>query len=194
MNNKKIFKWNSHYKLLLILFLLSGTVNAQHSKVFWYSFSAEFGEASSQETKLKSSVGIQFFGRSTNNSTSILSGFFANPNIYGLLTDIKNQPNVQLPTSFELKQNYPNPFNPSTNIKFALPKQSSVKIIIYDILGRNIKTLINEAKPAGIYTIQWNGKNESNIQASSGVYFYVLLAVGTDNDKFTMIKKMILLK
>lgn len=75
---------------------------------------------------------------------------------------------------FNLSQNYPNPFNPSTLISYQLPMNSNVALKIYDILGREVKTLINEQKPAGVYTVQWNGINSSGNQVGSGIYFYQL--------------------
>ena len=98
------------------------------------------------------------------------------------------------PSSFKLEQNYPNPFNPSTNIKFSLSEQSSVTIIIYDLTGRKVKTLMDGICTAGNFTVQWNGDNGFNSKVTSGIYFYSLTAGGIDKNKFTSIKKMILLK
>ena len=92
--------------------------------------------------------------------------------------------NSLLPNKYELYQNYPNPFNPATKIKYTLIRLSKVQIIIYDILGRKIRTLVNEEKPAGIYEVNWQAAN-----LPSGVYFYQLRA-GT----YVQTKKMILLK
>ncbi len=89
-----------------------------------------------------------------------------------------------IPDKFELSQNYPNPFNPMTKINFALPKQGLVTLKIYDVLGREIKTLVNEVKQAGSYSVDFNGA-----EFSSGVYFYKL----TSGD-FSDIKRMILVK
>ncbi len=97
-----------------------------------------------------------------------------------------NTKNNLIPTSFELHQNYPNPFNPSTKIAFDLPKDAKVKLVIYDILGREIKTLIhNEFRTAGKYITEFNGSN-----LASGVYFYQL----TINNEQLAIKKMVLIK
>ena len=93
------------------------------------------------------------------------------------------------PLTFTLQQNYPNPFNPSTQIQYSIPVQSNVKIVIYNILGREVKTLINEERPSGVYTITWNGTDNFGGQVASGVYFY-RIAAGT----FVQIKKMMLLK
>jgi len=89
-----------------------------------------------------------------------------------------------VPTKFSLSQNYPNPFNPVTKINFAIPKQGFVTLRIYDVLGREIKTLVNEVKTAGEYSVDFNAS-----EFSSGVYFYRLESQG-----FTDIKRMMLIK
>jgi|SRR4030095_455529 len=92
--------------------------------------------------------------------------------------------NNESPGQFSLLQNYPNPFNPETNIEFAIPKASFVKLGVYDMLGREIETLVNEELNAGTYNAKWNATNYS-----SGVYFYKLVTEG-----FTETKKMMLIK
>ncbi|MGA2668257.1 MAG: T9SS type A sorting domain-containing protein [Ignavibacteria bacterium] len=104
---------------------------------------------------------------------------FGNPN-----RKSKNENNL-IPTEFRLSQNYPNPFNPVTKIQYDLPKDVKVKLIIYDILGREVIRLVNnEFKQAGRYTVEFNGNNYA-----SGVYFYRIEA-----DKFVQSKKMVLVK
>jgi len=92
--------------------------------------------------------------------------------------------NNELPQSFSLSQNYPNPFNPVTRIKFNLPVSSDVKLVIYDVLGREIETLLNENKKPGSYEVNWDGS-----RYASGVYFYKLIT-----DEFVETKKMVLVK
>jgi len=89
-----------------------------------------------------------------------------------------------LPTDFELSQNYPNPFNPTTNIEYSIPEQSYVELKVYDILGNEVATLVNEEQSAGTYRADFIG-----IDLTSGIYFYTLKAGG-----FVETKKMILLK
>jgi hypothetical protein len=89
-----------------------------------------------------------------------------------------------LPTEFALGQNYPNPFNPTTTIKFALPKNSDVKIIVFDVLGRAVSTLVDRNFDAGNHKVSFNASN-----LSSGVYFYRIEA-----GDFTQVKKLMLLK
>jgi len=91
---------------------------------------------------------------------------------------------VNLPKEFVLLQNYPNPFNPTTSIKYSLPEQEFVSLKIFDILGNEVATLVNESKPAGNYEVQFDANN-----LSSGVYFYQLRA-----GNFTETKKLILMK
>jgi hypothetical protein len=82
---------------------------------------------------------------------------------------------MPLPTKYELAQNYPNPFNGETTIKFALPKNTDVSIMVYNTLGQKVKTLIdNKTMDAGYYHLKWNGTNDNNIMVASGVYFYIL--------------------
>ena len=90
----------------------------------------------------------------------------------------------KLPESFELKQNYPNPFNPVTTINYSIPSNGNVELKIYDILGREVATLVNETKAPGNYEVNFNAAN-----LASGVYFYQLRA-----GDFIQTKKMILLK
>jgi len=101
-----------------------------------------------------------------------------------IMTGVSNSNSSMLPGSFRLSQNYPNPFNPVTRIKYSVPVQSSVKLILYDVLGKEVKTIVNEVKPAGEYIYDLNASS-----LSSGVYFYKLEA-----DGFIDTKRMILLK
>ena len=94
-----------------------------------------------------------------------------------------------IPTKFALAQNYPNPFNPSTTIKYDVPVQSRVILNIYDGLGQLIKSLVNDMKEPGRYTVTWDGKNSNNQPAASGFY---ICRIGAGN--FSAIRKMLLLK
>lgn len=79
-----------------------------------------------------------------------------------------------LPRKVSLAQNYPNPFNPSTNIPFRLDERTPVKLTIFDILGRQVRQLLNDNLPAGAYTAQWDGKNDHGESVNSGLYLYRL--------------------
>ena len=101
----------------------------------------------------------------------------------GSITEV-NEPINLLPNTFALSQNYPNPFNPSTVISYQLPVNSNLTIKVYDVLGTEVATLINEYKPVGSYEIEFNAGG-----LSSGIYFYKLTA-----GSFSKINKMLLLK
>ncbi|MDP6500825.1 MAG: T9SS type A sorting domain-containing protein [Candidatus Marinimicrobia bacterium] len=92
-----------------------------------------------------------------------------------------------IPVEYALHQNYPNPFNPETFIHFDLPKSGHVSLMIYDILGRELVSLINQNKPVGRHKVLWNGNNSNGQPAVSGIYFYRISSNG-----FSQTKKMIL--
>ena len=81
-----------------------------------------------------------------------------------------------VPQTFALYQNYPNPFNPETSIRYQVPENTHVTLEIYNIQGQKIRHLVNEEKSAGYYTIVWDGKNDSNVGVSSGVYILQMKA------------------
>ena len=90
---------------------------------------------------------------------------------------------------FKLFQNYPNPFNPITDIQYALPTDCQVKLVIFNVLGQKIRTLVNEHQTRGFKNVRWDGKSDGGSEVSTGIYFYKLQA-----GNFTETKKMLLLK
>ena len=96
---------------------------------------------------------------------------------------------INIPQEFTLNQNYPNPFNPNTRIRYTIPQLSNVVLKVYDVLGNEIATLVNEENPAGIYEVEFNGHSGEVRNLTSGIYFYQLKA-----NNFIQTKKMILLK
>jgi hypothetical protein len=105
-------------------------------------------------------------------------------NIVGIEDEPQN-----VPLKYELAQNYPNPFNPITDIKFTLPKSQKTTLIVYDLLGRKVKTLASGTMSSGLHHVLWNGTDEFGYSVASGVYFYRL-----ETKNFTDVKKMILMK
>jgi len=101
--------------------------------------------------------------------------------LYNAVLAVNNQ---QLPVKFELAQNYPNPFNPVTSIRYSVPRQSFVLIRIYDLLGREVKTLVSEMRSTGNYEVEFNAS-----YLASGIYFYRM-----ESGDFTDVKKLVLLK
>ncbi len=126
-------------------------------------------------------------------SQLLWNNFMANPEIQPMLdsigfvsdnTDVSERIGNRIPGNYDLKNNYPNPFNPSTSIEFAISNSGFVTLKVYDVLGNELETLVNEEKSPGNYKIRFDGRN-----LSSGIYFYVLNAGGK-----TFCKKMCLLK
>ncbi|MGQ9820182.1 MAG: T9SS type A sorting domain-containing protein, partial [Candidatus Kapaibacteriales bacterium] len=94
-----------------------------------------------------------------------------------------------LPEYFSLEQNYPNPFNPSTNIEYRISSEAFVTLKVYDILGNEVATLVNEEKPAGKYKVNFSAADGNTSALTSSVYFYQL-KVGS----LIQTRKMLLLK
>lgn len=108
------------------------------------------------------------------------------------LTNIKVEiiyGDAPLPYDYELFQNYPNPFNPSTSVMFTVPKNGLVTIKVYDMLGQEVTTLVNEVVDRGVYNVIWDGKNEQGSYVSSGNYIYRMVA-----GDFVKSRKMMLIK
>jgi 5-hydroxyisourate hydrolase-like protein (transthyretin family) len=98
-----------------------------------------------------------------------------------------------LPNAYKLEQNYPNPFNPTTEIKFILPETAQLKLIIYNILGKPVKTLYDGQHKAGTFAIQWTGRDDQGKKLASGVYIYKMIAQA-QGETFIKSYQMLMLK
>jgi hypothetical protein len=103
------------------------------------------------------------------------------------ITSVSGDPGLVY--KYQLDQNYPNPFNPSTIISYSIAESEIVKVAVYDILGREVATLVNQSQNAGSYKVNWNGKNKSGQSVTSGIYLYTIKA-----GNYNSAKKMILMK
>jgi len=113
----------------------------------------------------------------------------------GIVNDVQNDENNNtVPKDFELSQNYPNPFNPTTSIEFSLPVASTVQLVVYNILGQQVATLINEQRSSGNHSVLWNATDSNGMQLSSGIYLYKMKANGNNGTSYSQVKKMVLLK
>jgi len=106
----------------------------------------------------------------------------------GVISDVPPKP-ATTPLTFRLYQNYPNPFNPKTTIRYTLPEASEVRLVIFNLLGQKIRTLVHERQPAGYHLVVWDTRDERGKPVPSGVYLYRIKA-----GRFTDIKKMILMR
>ena len=112
--------------------------------------------------------------------------------VYGSKHEVENfldEIKSMIPDDFSLGNNFPNPFNPKTKIPFSLPEPSFVSIMIYDLKGQHIRTLLYENKMTGYHTVLWDGKDKKGLQVSSGMYYY-----GIKTPNFNKFKKLVLLK
>jgi hypothetical protein len=123
--------------------------------------------------------GILEFAFAQGKGLATISGIVVYP-----LGDAVEEGTIDVPEEFSIGQNYPNPFNPSTMVSYQLPVASNVRLAVYDVLGREVRTLVNEAKKAGTYSATWNAAGRA-----SGVYFARLTAGG-----FTRAVKMVLMR
>ena len=117
----------------------------------------------------------------------------------GSVTWVEEKKSVEIPQEYKLFQNYPNPFNPTTTIRYSLPSSAKVKLSLYDLLGREIETLVNEEQSAGWKEVEWNAANVASGISTKGarqpsvglgyasvVYFYKLQALQKDGQRLDL--------
>ena len=186
-NGSYLFAWNNFYH---------GTFNGN---IFIKGANnLTFGSITQANTP--SNLGTGFFGipdaafRNVNNDSCFVMWSGQNGNnsyvtggCTGTFVGIGN--NTSDIKDFRLDQNYPNPFNPTTNISYNIPSAGLVKIVVYDVLGSEVATVLNENKIAGYYSAAFDGKN-----LASGAYYYKITFTSTDNNSFSQTKKMMLIK
>jgi hypothetical protein len=114
---------------------------------------------------------------------SVHSGFWGR---YWIPTPVDDTPVVYRTV---LKQNYPNPFNPTTTIAFSLAGEGTVEIMIFNVAGQKVRTLIDERRPAGRHTVTWDGRNDGGRRVATGVYFYRMRT-----DGYSAVRKMLILR
>ena len=120
-------------------------------------------------------------------SVSVVNAGFFNENIIGEAITAINSGDI--PVAFALGQNFPNPFNPTTTINFSIPESGHVNIMIYDILGRHVRTLVDKSHSAGNYSVMWDATDMNGSKISAGIYFYTIKA-----GNFLSTKRMLFIK
>ena len=116
-----------------------------------------------------------------------LVGTLDNP--FNLSKNIQRGDKGFIPEDFSVYQNYPNPFNPITNLRYDLPEQAQVTVIVYDQLGREVTQLVNTTQEAGFRSVQWDATDSFGKPVSAGVYLYQIRS-----GEYVQTKKMVLLK
>ena len=195
-----------YYKETLIdsLAMVSGTTNSCANKIFFGSGNDTLFGVIGLTRVYKINIAIPFIYQNYNTNfgvtkyyrhyvvgstedleTRILVGCYINGVLYGdtILTKV-NQISTEAPTLFSLSQNYPNPFNSTSNLKFQIVNTGDVKIIVYDIMGKEVQTLVNERLQPGTYEAAFDGS-----ALNSGVYFYRIVTEG-----YSETKRMLLIK
>lgn len=155
---------------------------------------AKFVFATSEKQSAKFDMGSLVFKKGSENLSSTITSIYkinGGAPQTGPSYDLDGVTSVEeeLPTKFEVTQNYPNPFNPSTTIKYSVPSATYVTIKVYNMLGQEVKTLVNKDVAPGRFSVTWNGDNNYGSKVSSGTYIYQIVA-----GDFVQAKKMILLK
>ena len=184
----------------------NSTVNGRDVNLKWATYSEQNNSHFNVERKNTSDENWNMIGKVTGsgNSNEIRNYTFADKGVntgtynYRLKQvdyngnyeyhNLSNAVVIGVPNKYELSQNYPNPFNPTTKIDFQLPRDSKVMIKLYDVSGREVRTIVNEKRTAGFYTVGFDASG-----LSSGVYFYTIIA-GFSGTEFVGTKKMVVVK
>ncbi len=174
--------------IVIMIFCISSTSTNAQTRLASYVVGNGAVVISNGNHTLSATIGQSIIGSISNTSHINNVGFWYQ--YVKTITDVEENLMLETPREFELFQNYPNPFNPTTVIRYGLPKESNVKVIVYNILGEMVNTLVDNVQKAGYYEVNWNAANNS-----SGVYFYKIMgyAPGRAGD-FVDVKKMLLLR
>ncbi len=148
----------------------------------YYEYLDVFNPYYHQSTDVLSNMDVYYLQEVTKGGVAFTAHVAKTASTTGIYTE-------NIVSEFYLLKAYPNPFNPTTTISYSIADDQKVTLTIYNTMGQKVRTLVNENRVAGRHIIEWNGRNDSNIQASSGIYFYRLNA-----GSFLQTRKMILLK
>lgn len=173
-------KFSRAFNLFFIVLFFYKPILSQHQIPFSVLSSGGTNQ-SNPSFNLIGTVSQTFIGSSTSASHQVQAGFWQ---LYHQTVSTNINNDALLPIEFKLEQNYPNPFNPNTIIRFAMPERANVLLKIYDLLGGEIITLVNEEKEAGWYNIHFNA-----VELASGFYIYKIKA-----GSYSSSKKMLIIK
>ena len=171
-------------KVLLVLVICSLWCSSIDAQTTLASYVVGNGAAviTNSNHNLSATFGQPIIGNTSNTLHSNSIGFWYQ--YAATITDVEDRWMFEIPKQFELYQNYPNPFNPTTVIRYGIPKESIVKLVVYNILGEMVKTLVENKQKAGSYEVNFNASN-----LATGIYIYRIQA-----GQFVETKKMVLMK
>jgi hypothetical protein len=168
--------------------MLAGVVMGQEQKLSNSVIANGGGVTANENFQVVGTIGQPIVGITSNATNIHKSGFWQLAEV--IVTSVETVEEETVPEDFQLHQNYPNPFNPTTTIQFALPKSSEVVLKLYDLLGREITTLVDDKLEPGEYKLQFEANG-----LPTGVYFYRIQAKNVDTGnyfietrKFTLLK------
>lgn len=175
---------------VLVLVCTGLTAFAQGMRVSSWSVNAGFSAAHLPGTTVLAIAGQNAVGATLQAGTVVTSGFMADTLWRSRVVSVEQPAETAVPLTYTLDQNYPNPFNPTTVVSWQLPEAGTVRLTIYDLLGREVATLVDRRLEAGTHHATFEGRN-----LSSGVYFYRLEASPDNGGKrFVQSRKMLLVK
>ena len=179
-----------YYQNEIIVTSLSNNKPLENSKIFLSENSNVIAEYITDNNG-QAVIDYQFDLGAEYKISAVKDGYTINLTDYApsIATDINDENNLTLPTTYSLEQNYPNPFNPSTLISFSLPEKAEITLQVFNMLGQNIKTIASGTYSAGRHIFEWDGKDNYGNQAATGIYFYRINAL-----EFSDTKKMVLLR
>lgn len=186
--------WYAWITVVLLVPVGDGTTHAQNTAVRWSAVDGGAGISAGGSTRMGSVAGQSFLGTVRNAQSFIFSGFLGGSVLLTSPLNAVDGSGSDLPSAPALLQNYPNPFNPSTTIGFQISGSGMQKVdlVLYDILGREVRSLVNDQRPPGTYKVVVDAA-----QLASGVYFY-RLRIHADGQggahDFVDTKKLVILK
>lgn len=179
---------NSKILPMVVLALwLTNAGAAQNTAVSSSSFNMGFGVSTGGNTAVKSTTGEVLVGTAEGENTRTESGFLVVLRQRQSLLAVDEVD--ALPLGYALHQNYPNPFNPSTTLQFDLPAATDIRIVVYDLLGREVVRLVDQRLEAGYHQLVWNGRDAWGRVVPTGIYITRLIT-----SEYTKSIKMLLLR
>ena len=176
----------------LLLLLSIPVARSQTGDIQWTSLNTGFAAFRGLTIQVNGVVGQSLVGFSSGTDFNIASGFLADSLLGSIITRVSGQETP--PHAYALLQNFPNPFNPTSTIRYAIARRSTVQLAVYNVLGQVIALLVDGEKEPGEYAVIWNARS-GRIAVSTGVYFYRLSVKGLDGGmEYSQTKKLILLR
>ena len=179
--------------LMLLIYPMTGW--SQNVAVSWSSFNMGFAVPRSTTTLVPSAVGQAFVGPAGQGDTYVESGLLVIMLQKG--TTVSTGELEGLPLAYALNQNYPNPFNPQTTIRFVLPSATKIRIVVYDLSGREVVQLVDQHLEPGYHQLVWNGRDAWGRVVPTGIYITRLSIIPPTagiTSEYTKSIKMLLLK